>query len=137
MTPAILLGLACLGVDPQQPLHRPHVCPLPPGQVQQLPNDEAAKHGRRIARLCVQYLECRQVWDLRPQVWDALQEARRLYLAWDLLDDVTGYHAGRYTFSRETVEGRLDRLRGLLGFADFYAGRMPAPIPTWCFPPQD
>jgi hypothetical protein len=62
------------------------------------------------------------------QYEEVLEETRELFEVWNTLDDAQqGYYDE--AFRRR----KLARLRELLGPADYYAGRLPPPVPVWRF----
>ena len=78
-----------------------------------------------------------QRWPITQQEQDALwawkAEARYCYEVWNLLDDVQIY-ADK---SKEITLRKLSELRDMLKEENYYAGRMPPPIPYWHLPRID
>ena len=60
-------------------------------------------------------------------------ESDKCRAAWDALDNVL--HPGM-TKDRAYRAGQLDRLRRVIGDADYHSRRMPPPCPGWMFEPD-
>ena len=69
---------------------------------------------------------------LEDEIDRVLTVTRRLERCWDAIDD-----AARPDFSLCRRREGLARLRGLIGEADYAAGRMPPPVPVWLMPRLD
>lgn len=67
--------------------------------------------------------------DRGPELRRAGREAERIYKAYDLVRDA-GCEWYYVSVRREALKG----LRELLGDEDYYAGRLPPPVPVWMYP---
>lgn len=138
MNPAALL----LALAPFWPFPAAATAPKPADPLAALaarfPPEDAAAAGWRAA-LAWRDLARRRAEDAKAlgdwvgeRNWSAAEaDAEFRRKAWDALDNV------RRLQGCESTEYRLSeyqRLAGLIGPADFAAGRMPAPSPWWLYP---
>lgn len=87
----------------------------------------ACSEGRQINRAYGARLRAiRELYSDAQHVATAIRVNGEIYDAYDALGDAT------VSFYYVHIRRRaLLRLRNLLGDADFYAGRLPLPVPTW------
>lgn len=113
-----LLGFALPELPPLRDLDR-----LPAPAVVQSYRDFADAYGRHADRQLEESrpLDAGYWWQVRCERLDC----RR---AWDVLA-----MAQCESFTAEARRERLAELERVLGMADYFAGRMPSPVPVWRF----